>query len=91
MRHDTLRQLLLALTLATGLLYHSPPSHQHPSPFPHPQQQRTGDIIQQRLLNLGIGILYGVEKDIKIGKCRQRLNLGRLLEGRSRPYSRCRY
>ena len=86
-----MRQLLLALTLAVGLLYHTPPQPQQPSPVPHPQQQRTGDILQQRLLNLGLGILYGVEKEIKIGKCRQRLNLGRLLEGRSRPYSRCRY
>ena len=84
-----MRQLLLALILAAGLLHHTPPPHQQPRPFP--QQPQTGDILRQRLLNLGLGILYGVEKEIKIGKCRQRLNLGRMLEGRSRPYSRCRY
>ena len=88
-----MRHTLLVLTLAAGVIgLHQPaPSpQQHPGPFPQAQQQ-TGEILRQRLLNLGLGILYGVEKEIKIGKCRQRLNLGRLLEGRSRPYSRCRY
>ena len=89
-----MRQITLMLTLVVGLIgLHQPaPSpQQHPRPFPPPYQQQTGEILRQRLLNLGLGLLYGVEKEIKIGKCRQRLNLGRMLEGRSRPYSRCRY
>ena len=88
-----MRQLLLALTLAAGVYgtqQHYPLPQQHPGPSPQPQQ-RLSAVVQQMLLNLGTSILYGVEREIKIGNCRHRINLGRVLSGQRQHYPRCRY
>ena len=88
-----MRQLLLVLTLAAGVYgtqqpYPLPqPPH---GPLPQPHQQPSA-VLQQMLLNLGIGLLHGVEQELKIGKCRQRINLGRVLSGRPPHFPRCRY
>ena len=83
-----MRQFLLVLTLAAGV-YGTQPYPQPQDPQQRPHQMTTP--FHRLLMNLGVGLAYGIEKEIKIGKCRQRFNLGRMLEGRSRPYSRCRY
>lgn len=88
-----MRQLLIALTLAAGVYGTQQPyplPQPHPGPLPQPHQ-RPSAVLQQMLLNLGTGLLYGVEQEIKIGKCRHRLNLGRILSGRHQPSPRCRY
>ncbi len=88
-----MRQLLLALTLAAGVYGTQQPyplSQPHPSPLPQSHRQPSA-VLQQMLLNLGTSLLYGVEQEIKIGKCRHRLNLGRVLSGRQQPSPRCRY
>ena len=81
--------LVLSMVIGQQMPIHQPRTY--PGPIPGaPTQQRTTGLLGQVLLNAGIGVLYGVEKEVKIGNCRQRLNLGQLLEGR-RTYSRCRY
>ena len=84
-----MQHFLLVLTLAAGVYSGTQPYLQPQDPQQRPHQMTAP--LHRLLMNLGVGLAYGVEKEVKIGKCRQRFNLGQMLEGRSRHYPRCRY